>query len=107
MPKTSQPVISYDGRSFLSNASFKGFYLDTNRLPDFSRSPGKTVIVPPECENRIDLFSYQQYGTSRMWWVIVLANADIIKDPIWDFRSGMALFVPRDDDLLQTYSGVR
>jgi len=37
----------------------------------------------------------------------VLANADLIRDPIWDFRSGLKLFVPRDTSLLEKLTGVR
>jgi len=94
-------------KSFLKGAAQRGFYLDVNSLPSLLRSTGKTVIVPPECEHRIDLFSYQQYSTSRLWWVIALANADIIKDPIWDFKSGMSLFVPTNNQLLEQLTGTR
>jgi len=62
--------------------------------------------VPTECENRIDLFSYQQYGSSRYWWIIALANADLIKDPIWDFTAGLTVLVPKDTALLEKLAGV-
>ena len=96
----------YDQRSFLKNTEFKNFYLGTSNLPSISMAVGDRVQVPPECENRIDLFSYQQYGSSRLWWVIALANADIIRDPTWDFKSGMVVFVPRDTNLTSGISGV-
>jgi hypothetical protein len=92
-------VNRYDQRSFLKNTEFKNFYLGVSNLPKVSLANGDRVQVPPECENRIDLFSYQQYGSSRLWWVIALANADIIRDPTWDFKSGMIVFVPRDVNL--------
>jgi hypothetical protein len=92
-------VNRYDQRSFLKNTEFKNFYLGVSNLPKVSLANGDRVQVPPECENRIDLFSYQQYGSSRLWWVIALANADIIRDPTWDFKSGMMVFVPRDVNL--------
>jgi len=95
----------YDIRSFLKNATFNRFYLDVNSLPVFANISGDYVIVPPECDNRIDLFSYQQYGSSRLWWVIALANADLIDDPIWDFRSGMTLLVPKNTALLDNLVG--
>jgi hypothetical protein len=55
----------------------------------------------------MDLFSYQQYGSSRLWWVIALANADVIKDPIWDFKSGMTVFVPKNSALIEQLVGAR
>lgn len=99
MARTNAYANYYNQRSFLKDTGFKNFYLDVSKLPKISSSEGNTVQVPPECENRIDLFSYQQYGSSRLWWVIALANADIIKDPLWDFKSGMIVFVPRDANL--------
>ena len=95
----------YDQRSFLKNAEFRNFYLGVNKLPNISLQVGDLVQVPPECENRIDLFSYQQYGSSRLWWVIALANADIIRDPTWDFKAGMVVFVPRDEAFISSVSG--
>lgn len=97
---------TYDNRSFLKDTEFKNFYLGTSKLPKLSLAVGDRVQVPPECENRIDLFSYQQYGSSRLWWVIALANADIIKDPTWDFKSGMVVFVPRDANLTSSTGGI-
>jgi hypothetical protein len=95
----------YDQRSFLKNTEFKNFYLNSSNLPKVSKSVGNWILVPPECEHRIDLFSYQQYGSSRLWWIIAIANADIIKDPTWDFKSGMAVFVPRDSSIISNSPG--
>ena len=95
----------YDSKSYLNESRFRGFYLDVAKLPVVSDLTGNYVVVPAECENRIDLFSYQQYGSSRLWWIIALANADIIRDPTWDFKAGMVVFVPRDEALLSSISG--
>jgi hypothetical protein len=91
----------YDNKSYLYNTSYNKFYLDVAKLPSMENVIGDLVVVPPSCEYRIDLFSYQQYGSSRLWWVIALANADQIKDPIWDFKSGLTLIVPRDFPLVE------
>lgn len=97
----------YDQRSFLKDAEFKNFHLGVNNLPKISKTVGDYVQVPAECENRMDLFSYQQYGSSRLWWIIALANADVIKDPIWDFKSGMMVFVPKNSSLIEQLVGAR
>lgn len=96
----------YDTKSYLKDASYKNFYLDVAKLPVISAATGNYVVVPPECENRIDLFSYQQYGSSRYWWLIALANADLIKDPIWDFTAGLTVLVPKNAALLEKLAGV-
>lgn len=89
----------YDSKSFLKNVGLRKFYLDSSNLPGSIDLTGDVVIVPPECEYRIDLFSYQQYGSSRLWWLIALANADAIRDPIWDFKSGQYVIVPKNSPL--------
>jgi len=98
--------ISYHPKSYLHNTEFNKFYLDVAKLPDLTDVGGTYITVPPECENRPDLLSYQQYGTSRLWWVIALANADLIKDPLWDLKSGMRLFIPSKSILYERGAGV-
>ena len=100
-------MTAYDRKSYLSNTGYNKFYLDVAKLPSMVGVTGDTVIVQPECEHRIDLFSYQQYGSSRLWWVIALANADKINDPVWDFKAGLELLVPRDSVLIEQLAGVR
>lgn len=95
----------YSSKSFLKNTGFRKFFLDVGELPKIPLTNADRIQVPPECENRIDLFSYQQYGTSRLWWIIALANADIIRDPTWDFKAGMVVFVPRDEAFISSVSG--
>lgn len=98
--------VFYDPKSYLSSATFNKFYLDLADLPSLKDSDGVLIQVPPECEHRPDLLSYQQYGTSRLWWVIMVANADILKDPIWDLKSGMRLFIPNKSVLQEQGAGV-
>jgi hypothetical protein len=98
---------TYDNKSYLRETGFTSFYLDVAKLPSMTGVSTKTVVVPPECDNRIDLFSFQQYGSSRYWWMIALANADAIKDPIWDFRSGMTVLVPDRAALSDEFTTLR
>lgn len=97
----------YDKKSYLRNTTTRRFYLDVAKLPSTAGVGGKTVVVPPECENRIDLFAFQQYGSSRYWWMIALANADIIRDPLWDFHAGMVVFVPDSTKLSEEAYSLR
>lgn len=98
---------TYDRKSYLNDTPVTSFYLDLAKVPRMDGVGSREVLVPPECDNRIDLFSYQQYGSSRYWWMIALANADTIKDPIWDFRSGMTVLVPDKSRFIDEFSTVR
>lgn len=100
-------MATYDKKSYLNDTGITGFYLDIANMPRMTGVASKQVIVPPECDNRIDLFAYQQYGSSRYWWMIALANADAVKDPIWDFRAGMTVLVPDKAKLSDEFATVR
>ena len=52
------------------------------------------VVIPPECNQRPDLMSQQQYGTPRLWWIFAMRNPDLFIDPIADFKTGVKFYVP-------------
>ncbi len=51
---------------------------------------------------RPDLLAYDLYGTSKLWWVFAQRNMDTIKDPVYDFRVGTKIFLPKSSNLKQT-----
>lgn len=48
---------------------------------------------------RPDLLSYDYYKTSQLWWIFMLRNPDIIKDPIYDFLTGTTIYIPNQDSI--------
>ena len=44
---------------------------------------------------RPDLLSYDLYGTPRLWWVFAQRNPDQIEDPIYDFKPGVTIQLPK------------
>ena len=52
---------------------------------------------------RPDLLAYDLYGTPRLWWVFAQRNPDQIEDPIYDFKPGVTIQLPKpanvSDDL--------
>lgn len=51
---------------------------------------------------RPDLLAYDLYGTPRLWWVFMQRNVDIIFDPIYDFRAGVTIKLPKKSALLRS-----
>jgi len=49
--------------------------------------------------HRPDLLASQLYGTSMLWWIFMMRNPNIIKDPIYDFVTGITIYVPSKDSL--------
>lgn len=56
-------------------------------------------------EHRPDLLAYDLYGSSKLWWVFMHRNMDIITDPIWSFTAGTIIRIPKKPTL-EKYLGV-
>lgn len=57
------------------------------------------VQLDAQYQYKPDLLSYIQYGTPQLWWIFMLRNPNVIKDPIWDFLANITIFVPQKDSL--------
>lgn len=63
------------------------------------------AVVPPNSQDRLikleskynhrpDLLAYDLYGNSQLWWVFAARNPDVIRDPIYDFRTNTTIYAP-------------
>jgi len=52
----------------------------------------KFIIGEEKYVNRPDYISYDVYGNSKYWWIIAMAND--IKDPFYEFHRGKELKIP-------------
>lgn len=50
---------------------------------------------------RPDLLAYDLYGTPRLWWVFTQRNPDQIEDPIYDFKPGVTIKLPKKENVLK------
>ena len=55
----------------------------------------RKTFIPSKYNLRPDLMAYELYGDSNAWWIFIHYNRDVIKDPIFDFKSGIEIVVPR------------
>lgn len=81
----------YNRNSFLKNALNMSFYTGLNylNLPAISKSvTDSKFLITSKYANRPDLLANDKFGTPELWWVLVLSNLEIIKDPITDFKEG-------------------
>jgi hypothetical protein len=46
-------------------------------------------------ENRPDLLAYDLYKDSKLWWVFAVRNKRIIKDPVYDLKAGVKIYLPK------------
>jgi len=75
-------------------------YLDFWSEITISSSTSDTLIsLDSKYQYRADLLSYDLYGTPQLWWVFMIRNPNIIKDPIWDFVTGINIYTPAKNSL--------
>jgi hypothetical protein len=56
--------------------------------------------IQPQYNYRPDLLAYDIYGNPKLWWVFTQRNINILIDPIYDFRSGVTIALPKKTTLL-------
>lgn len=52
-------------------------------------------------EYRPDLLAFDLYGDSALWWVFAQRNPNVLKDPLFDFKSGYKIYIPQKTTLQQ------
>jgi hypothetical protein len=50
-------------------------------------------------ELRPDLLAYDLYGDAALWWVFRERNPNTIDDPVFDFRAGLNIYLPKKQNL--------
>ena len=52
-------------------------------------------------EYRPDTLAYDLYADSKLWWVFAGRNPNRLKDPYFDFVTGVGIYLPKLDMLKQ------
>jgi hypothetical protein len=58
--------------------------------------------IEPQYTHRPDLLAFDVYGSSKLWWVFAQRNMDILKDPVFDMKAGVKIFLPKSSELKKT-----
>lgn len=94
--------ISYPSASPYSATLQTSWYLGPIQLRAIpSDTSDIYALVDSMYQYRPDLLSNDMYGTPAYWWVFMIRNMDLIRDPIWDLTSGMAIYIPTLDRIQQ------
>jgi hypothetical protein len=54
----------------------------------------RIYVVKTGEEYRPDKLALALYGSEAYWWVFMVRNIKVIRDPIWDFKAGLSIMVP-------------
>lgn len=75
---------------FLGNLQFRNIPTD---------SSDKQLVIQSKYNQRPDLLSFDLYGTPDYWWTFMILNPNALKDPIFDFVTGLTLYTALPDRL--------
>lgn len=78
-----------------------GYLAHLNARPVSAELDDILYTIEPQFNYRPDLLAYFLYGTSKLWWVFMQRNMDIIRDPIFDFTSGTQIYLPKKSSLFK------
>ena len=89
-------VVNYKQNSPYFATDFNENYLDvmTNR-PIPAEEDDQYVEINQAYQYRPDLLAFDLYNDSALWWVFAQRNPNTLKDPIFDFRAGIKIFLPK------------
>jgi hypothetical protein len=76
-------------------------FLDVMNYRPIPKDPTDVyMVITNVYEYRPDLLAYDLYGDSRLWWVFAERNPNRLgEDPYFDFKTGVGIYVPRQDTL--------
>jgi hypothetical protein len=99
-------MTTYSASSPYFNTQLNSMYLELLTIrPVPAESSDYLYILEQQYQYRPDLLSYDLYGDPNLWWVFTQRNMSVIKDPIYDFVTGICIYLPKKSNLIQ-YLGV-
>ena len=79
-----------------------GNYLDILNPRTITAEPDdQSYTIERTYSYRPDLLAFDMYGSPRLWWVFAQRNPDQIEDPIYDFKPGVTIQLPKKENLLK------
>jgi hypothetical protein len=94
-------LTKYGSGSIYKQTPQTNFYLDNLVLPDLQTDPtDKAFTVTAKYDQKPYNLSYDLYGNKNYWWVFQILNMGIIRDPIYDFKTGITIRVPSKERIM-------
>jgi hypothetical protein len=93
-------MVNYQKTSPYYSTTLQKGYLDfyTKRTV-VAESDDFLYEIEPQYVYRPDLLAHDLYGTSKLWWVFIARNMDVLKDPVFDFTPGTQIYLPKANNL--------
>ena len=93
-------MASYSPTSPYFKTETFGNYLDVMEKIQIPRNRDDKIYEIQEVyNNRPDLLAHDLYGDASLWWVFAARNPNSIEDPIYDFITGISIFLPKQSSI--------
>ena len=93
-------MAKYSKASPWANTQQNNLYLELLDIrPVPSEADDVRYVIENQYRHRPDLLAYDLYGNAKLWWVFIQRNMTVLKDPIYDFRPGTAIYLPKQRNL--------
>lgn len=98
--------MAYGPSSPWYNTKNRGFYLDRLKIRPVPAEVDDILYeIEPQYTHRPDLLAYDIYKDSKLWWVFIQRNMDVLGDPIFDFVPGTKIYLPQGKRIKQVIQG--
>lgn len=95
-------MANYSNTSPYFETEMRSTYLDVlNPRTLTAEEDDQSYTVERTYAYRPDLLAYDLYGSPRLWWVFAQRNPDQIEDPIYDFKPGVTVKLPKKENVLK------
>ena len=72
-------------------------YYKRAKYPNINASSSDIYIVT-NVGDRLDTLAYQFYKDSQLWWIISIANPNVIRKDSYYLKPGLQIRIPTDTD---------
>jgi hypothetical protein len=96
-------MAKYSSKSPYYTSRVTDGYLDVmqnRRIPKYSDDQQFTITQT--YQYRPDLLAQDLYDDSELWWVFAQRNPNSLVDPIYDFKVGTRIYLPKISTLKKT-----
>lgn len=77
-----------------------GDFLDVLNYRAIPKEPDDIVYtIKAQHALRPDLLAFDLYGDANLWWVFIVRNPNTLEDPIYDFKAGVTIYLPKSTTL--------
>ena len=94
------PVTYKNTSPYKNTFTFGNNFLDLMVPREIPKTPDDILFsITNTYKYRPDNLAYDLYGDSNLWWVFAMRNKNTLIDPIWDFKPGVMIYLPKKSTL--------